>query len=125
MPSPPICVAVRSAIRGSGLTQEAVASQLNEKQQTISGWMLAREPRLDDLRRIEEVLHKPKGFLLRTAGYVDDLVDCRECLRGDTRLNEPHRALLLAAYDSAVELAKREDRTRKTPAEKPIKRSRS
>lgn len=117
---------MRAAVKASGLTQEALAAQLNEKQQTISGWMLLREPRLDDLVRIEQILGKPRGFLLRSAGYVADATSARDAILGDPKLSESHRALLLATYDSAVKLASSiEARISITPVENPSKRSRS
>ncbi len=120
---PPICSAVRSAVRSSGLTQEALAARMGEKQQTISGWMLTREPRLNDISRIEKALDKPGGFLLRAAGYVADPVRTRECLLADPNLVEAHRQLLIASYDSAIELARREARTRRRPDENPRSKS--
>lgn len=127
MRRPPICDAIRTAVTNSGLTQEAVANALGEKQQTISGWMNRREPKLDDLVRLEEVLEKPAGYLLRMAGYVDEVVDTFQCITADPHLTEPHRELLLASYDAARALSARAKalRIRKTAAEKSIKRSSS
>lgn len=127
MPPPPICVAVREAWQESGISQGDLALELGEKQQTISGWMLTREPRLDDLMRLEEALGKPRGFLLRAAGYSEDVQDCRDCLRYHPTLLDAYRDLLLASYDSALALSKssREQRTRKRPAENSKRRSRT
>lgn len=100
---PAVCVAIRAAIHGSGLTQDRVGELLGEKQQTVSGWTRRREPRLDDLRRIEAVLDRPLGTILRAAGYVSgDPVSPRQALVADPALGAQQRELVRTVYDAAV-----------------------
>lgn len=99
---PAICAAVAQALRRSGLTQQEIASRLNQKQQTISGWARRREPRLDDLSSLEVVLGRPRGYLLRAAGYVEEQASARQALVADPALGERELRIVLAAYDAAV-----------------------
>ncbi len=120
---PPICAAIRAAVLASGMTQKAIASQMGEKQQTISGWMGSREPRLNDIVKLERSLGLTRGYLLRAGGYVDELQSTADCIRADPDLLPPHRELVLATYESARSLGSRSKRMRITSRTKPNKSS--
>lgn len=105
---PPICRALRQAVRDAGITQTALAAMLIEKQQTVSAWMKGREPKLDDLARIERTLNLPSGHLLRTAGYVEERTTVREAILTDTALAPGFRDVVLVTYDAGVDQSTKE-----------------
>ena len=99
---PPICVALRRAVEEAGITQDALGDRLEEKQQTVSAWLNKREPKLDDLARIEKVLGLTRGHLVRAAGYVEDPATVRDSIAGDVGLTQRWRDVVLVVYDSSV-----------------------
>lgn len=105
---PPICVALRRVVEEAGLSQKAFGELLNEKQQTVSAWLRRREPKLDDLARIEAALDLKPGYIFRAAGYVKDPSTVRDAIVGDTRLTQQWRDIVLVVYDSSVAQSDRE-----------------
>lgn len=96
-----ICTAVRQAVADSGLTQQDIGDRLGESQQTLSAWIKNREPKLDDLARIEETLGLARGYLVRAAGYVDELLTVEDALEADSTIPANLKPALLAAIDAA------------------------
>ena len=77
--------AIRSSYQGR-MTQAEIAAALGVAQNTVSRWSTGDvEPRLDDIADLERVLGLPSGYILRSAGYVEDTLD-----RKSTRLNSSH-----------------------------------
>lgn len=105
--APPLAAAIRQAYAGR-LTQMQVATELGVAQNTISRWSTGDvEPRLDDIARLEQACSLPRGFILRSAGYIDEFAGPEDVIEGDTRLDQPRRDLLLAAYRAALSQSKR------------------
>jgi transcriptional regulator with XRE-family HTH domain len=85
-----------------------LAHQLGVAQNTISRWSTGDvEPRLDDIARVEQACGLPRGFILRSAGFVDEGASPEDTIAADHRLDQPRRDLLLAAYRAAVSQSKR------------------
>lgn len=90
--------AIRAA-RGS-LTQEALAEIVKTDQPTISKWERGKQqPSFDEVRAIEDAAGLPHGFILRSAGYVDDPQTPEEAIRNDARLTDSERAQLVGLYE--------------------------
>lgn len=72
-------------------------------QNTISRWSTGDvEPALADIARLEEACGVPRGFVLRSAGFVVDALSAEEAIEADPRLDLPRRELILATYRVAV-----------------------
>ena len=94
--------AVRHAYRGR-LTQVELAAMLGVAQNTISRWSTGDvEPRLDDIAAIEDACRLPRGYILRKAGYVSELISPEEAIAADHRLDHARRELLIATYRAAL-----------------------
>jgi len=99
---PPLAAAIRQAYRGR-LTQSQLADALGVAQNTISRWSTGDvEPALADIARLEQACGVPRGFVLRSAGYVADALSAEEAIEADPRLDVPRRELILATYRVAV-----------------------
>lgn len=86
-----------------GHNQEALAKAVGVDQTTISRWMRGEtRPTLERLATLEEAAGRPRGFVLRAAGFIDDAVSARDALDLDEVLTPENRPVLLAAYDAAV-----------------------
>lgn len=98
-----IGAALRSA-RGSR-TQTAVGEAMDPqaKQPTISGWESdTAAPTLDQIAEFEHACGRPRGFVLRLAGYVEDPTNTRDAIAADPLLEEGIRSTLLTIYETAV-----------------------
>ena len=94
--------AIRSVYSGR-FTQTQLAARLGVAQNTISRWSTGDvEPSLEDIARIEDACGVPRGYVLRSAGYVADSRSTEEMIAADTRLDQGQRELLLAAYRAAI-----------------------
>lgn len=99
--------AIRDAYSGR-LTQVQLANTLGVAQNTVSRWSTGDvEPRLDDIARIEAACSLPHGFILRSAGCVDDASTPEDMVAADHRLDAARRELLLAAYAAALSQTRR------------------
>lgn len=75
-----------------------MAEQLGVHQTTVSGWFVGKvQPPLRHLPAIDELCDQPKGYILRLAGYVDD-IDIEAAIKADPRLSEDNRRAVLAFY---------------------------
>lgn len=102
-----LATAIRQAYAGR-LTQMQLAAELGVAQNTISRWSTGDvEPRLDDIARLEKACSLPRGYILRSAGYIEEFVGPEDVIAGDSRLDQPRRDLLLAAYRAALSQSKR------------------
>lgn len=94
--------AIRSAYQGR-FTQSQLAARLGVAQNTISRWSTGDvKPSLQDIARIEDACDVPRGFVLRSAGYVIDLRSTEEMINADINLTKEQRELLLVAYRVAT-----------------------
>ena len=94
--------AIRSAYQGR-FTQSQLAARLGAAQNTISRWSTGDvKPSLQDVARIEDACDVPRGFVLRSAGYVIDLRSTEEMINADINLTKEQRELLLVAYRVAT-----------------------
>ena len=99
---PPLAASIRQAYRGR-LTQTELAGLLGVAQNTISRWSTGEvEPALGDIARLESACGLPRGFVLRSAGYVDESHSAEDAIATDPRLDTPRRELILATYRVAV-----------------------
>ena len=104
--------AISAAIAGA-TTQRAVAQHIGVHDSTVTRWINgAIEPTLQDLAAIEEVAGRPRGFIIRAAGYVDDVTTVVEAIEMDPGLTISARDALLNAYRGAL-LASAEERGRR------------
>ena len=75
----------------------------SDLQNTISRWSTGEvEPALGDIARLESACGLPRGFVLRSAGYVDESHSAEDAIATDPRLDTPRRELILATYRVAV-----------------------
>jgi hypothetical protein len=99
---PPLHEAIAAAIGDRSQTE--LADVLNVGQSNISKWMRGiTRPSLEDIARLEETCGRPRGFILRAAGYVDcpGAVSTAEAIEADPRLDDLGRRIVLATYEAA------------------------
>lgn len=98
----PLGEAIRRAISGVH-TQSSLADELGVRQNTISRWVTgANTPSLDELREIERLCDRPRGFILTAAGYVQRALSTRDAIAADPGLSPVARQALLASYEVLV-----------------------
>src|SRR5688500_3037091 len=103
-PLPPrarISKAFRKAYKDAGLTQETLGQRLGIPQGTISKYARGEVAApLDVLERVDEACGRPKGHVLRLAGYVDDgPVDVLAAIESDPALwDDVDRECMREAY---------------------------
>lgn len=108
--------AVERALIDSGLTRGALGARVAEllglqspvTQSAVSQWISGEtEPSYDKVFAIEAGLGRPPGSLSRILGYLPAtaVAACgtREAIEADPKLSGASRAVLLAAYDAAVD----------------------
>lgn len=83
--------AIRSAYVSAGITQEEIAAELGIDQTTVSKWVQGqRWPPLDALPKIDRLCGKPRGHVLKLAGWVEDSdVDVIAAIKQDPALRDP------------------------------------
>jgi len=97
----PIHEAIRAAC--AGVDQRVLAAGVGVDQSTISRWVRGEtQPSFEKLVRLEVTAGRPRGFVLRLAGMIDDDANARHALDSDEALPDLARAMLVAAYDAAV-----------------------
>lgn len=95
--------AIRRAYEGAALTQVQLAEKLSTDQAVVSRWVHDNaRPSLEKLVEIEQVCSRPRGFILRAAGYVDEVLTVRDLLAIDPGLSDLARRVLLRAYEEAL-----------------------
>lgn len=105
---PRICAAIREARLEAGYPQVLAASEVGVSQPEWSRWETFREPSLDQISAIEQVLHLPRGHLLRRAGYVAEARRTEDVIASDTRLTPFDASVVLDALKAAVRRSRRE-----------------
>jgi len=93
--------ALKTAYKKAGLRQEDLAAALDVDQGTVSRWSRGvQRIELEYFPRIDELCGRPRGYLLRLAGYVDDLdaLDTVQAIRSDPRLDDQGRTTLEHLY---------------------------
>lgn len=105
-PDPDLSRAVGSAIRdlrAQGWSAQDLADRLNVGQPTISRWERGgRLPALELLPRFDNLLGRPRGELLRRAGYVEDDCDVVTAIRSDDALSADHKSILIDVYEAIL-----------------------
>lgn len=105
-PDPSLSRAVGSAIRdlrAQGWSAQDLADQLGVVQPTISRWEKGgRLPALELLPRFDNLLGRPRGELLRRAGYVEDDCDVITAIRSDQILGADHKLILVEVYEAIL-----------------------
>lgn len=111
--SDPLPSAIREAYEGRGLSQAEVARRMGVDQTRISRlslgkWKPDNGPDPDLLARIEEACERPRGWILRCAGYVpeEQAASVEDAINADRELTEPLRRALLAHYRASIESLK-------------------
>lgn len=95
-----------SAALGDGL-QRDLAAKVGEHPSKINRLIKGThgDVTLDFVGRLEDALELPRGHLLRAAGFVVDPSTTREAVLADSALEETQKPILLAVYDSLVQVA--------------------
>lgn len=94
------------AARGAR-TQTEIAELLGVGQNTVSDWERDRSvPPLEHITALELAAGRPRGWALRLAGHVDDVVDVRSAIAADPELDDIGRELVLDVYEIRVERVK-------------------
>jgi|1186.fasta_scaffold856051_2 transcriptional regulator with XRE-family HTH domain len=104
MAQSPIHEAIRAAC--AGIDQRDIAKAVGVEQSTISRWMRgATQPSFEKLKRLEDAAGRPRGFVLRLAGFIDeaDGADARYAIHQDQALSVEAKSMLVAAYDAAAD----------------------
>lgn len=99
---PPICAAIRRERDGANLTQAGLGERLGVQQGQVGKWETEREPSLDTIRAIEDVLGLRRGQLLRDAGYVIELRTTADAISSDPLLDRQGRTIVLRVYEAAI-----------------------
>jgi len=99
-----LAAAIKRAYTGR-LTQTELAQRLGTDQSRISKWVSGNgpEPSYAELARLEDALGRPRGYVLRAAGYVVDATTTEEAIEADPRINDELKRFLLASLHAAVE----------------------
>lgn len=107
MSNSPIAKAIRAAYEEQGLSQVEVARRMGVDQTRVSRlalgkWKPNHGPEPELLARIEKACERPLGWILRRAGYVDDVRTIREAIAMDPELTPGARQALLAFYEGVL-----------------------
>lgn len=90
--------AFREAYETAGVSQTQIAEALGVDQPRVSKWARGEsQPPLEKLPVIDALCGQPRGYVLRLAGYVDD-IDIEAAIKADPRLTEKGRSTVLAYY---------------------------
>lgn len=93
------------SLRNEGWSTQDLAERLDVSPPTVSRWeTMNRAPSLDLLPRFDALLGRPRGEVLRRAGYVDDIdvPDVEAAIRSDHRLGAREREAALDFFDYLV-----------------------
>lgn len=96
-----LSVAFRRAYESAGLSQQALSELLGIDQSLISKYARgAVAPPLDFLEQVDVALARPRGHVLRLAGYVDDeSTDAIAAIQHDPYITDGQRDALLLLYN--------------------------
>lgn len=89
------------AARGP-LTQEQLGERAGVGQPAVSRWERGDgAPTVVQIAAIEDAAGRGRGFVLRAAGYVDEVTTVEEAIAADPNLDDLARQILLSAYRAA------------------------
>lgn len=86
----------------AGISQGDLADAIEVAQPRISDWEAGQpevERALDVLAAIEEACERPRGHILKRAGYVEDITDARTAIIDDPLLDAAAREAVLGVYE--------------------------
>lgn len=93
---------IRQAL-GGRLTQEQLADKLGVDQGQVSRWVRDKAtPSVTRLFAIEDAAGRPRGFIMRAAGYLTDEPTVEEVLEADPAISDDAREMLKGMYAVAV-----------------------
>lgn len=93
--------AIKIACAGSD--QSTLAAAVGVDQSTISRWIRGEtQPSFEKLMRLEVAAGRPRGYVLRLAGMIEDGADVRQALLTDADLSPEVKEVLVAAYEAAL-----------------------
>lgn len=82
-------------------TQAQLAEAIGVDQPTVSKWEAAKMlPSIEDVVAVEKATGRPGGFVFRSAGLVDEVVDIPSAIAA-ADLTDKARAILLGAFRAA------------------------
>ena len=100
--------AFRRAYEGAGLSQQALSAATGIDQSLISKYARgATQPPLDALVKVDRACGRPKGYVLRLAGYVDDDLDIKAALASDPTPEPDGRGMVVRLYEMLQDDARR------------------
>lgn len=95
--------AIRQAYAGR-LRQVDLAERIGVDQTAISRWSRGTSrPQLEEIAAIEAACDRPRGFVLRMAGFVDEVVDVLAAVAVDPALSDQGRLIVTTTYRSVIE----------------------
>lgn len=95
--------AFRGAYEAAGLRQTDIAEALGVDPATVSKWSRGLQRiDLEYFPEIDRLCGKPKGYVLRLAGYIEDdpAIGVRSAIMADHGLTEQAKLTLLDVYES-------------------------
>jgi transcriptional regulator with XRE-family HTH domain len=94
-----LAAAIRHTYEQAGVTQVQLAVAVGATQGMVSRWARGEVmPDLDTIAEIEQVCGMPRGYILRLAGYVDEVTDVPSAVRADPALSAVQRDMLVDVY---------------------------
>ncbi|HLU95235.1 MAG TPA: helix-turn-helix transcriptional regulator [Thermobifida alba] len=97
--------AFREAYEVAGLSQQELSRRIGVDQTTISKYARgAVQPPLEMLPKVERACGHKLGYILRRAGFVED-IDTRTAILADPDLSLESRQALVRSYDGLRALA--------------------
>lgn len=99
---PPMCRALRLASIEKGVSQAELARRLGERPTRINRYYTEREPSHTMVKRMEQALDLPSGWLWSHAGYLQSPHTFEEWLALDPQLSDDGRKMLLNMYRQLV-----------------------
>jgi transcriptional regulator with XRE-family HTH domain len=92
---------VLAEARTRGMDTRDIADHFEVSSPTISRWETgARLPALDLLPSFDKLVGRPRGYVLRLAGYVVDELDVRAAILTAPDLDEQARKVLADTYEA-------------------------
>jgi transcriptional regulator with XRE-family HTH domain len=87
-------------LQAQGWSKRDIAERLGVEAPTVSRWENGtRQPELALLPRIDQLLGRPRGEVLRRAGFVEEVADVRSAIAADPLLTDKSKSALSLLYD--------------------------
>lgn len=84
------------------MTQTELADKMGTTQPQVVQWEKDRVPGVDQVADLERAMKLPGGYLLRAAGYVDEVRTVEDAVANDDSLLPGYRQVVLMTYETAV-----------------------